>query len=455
MKDTPRPPVGAMPEAAPPVEDPTRLARHPTRARPGEVHPLYCVWEITLACDLGCRHCGSRAGDARPEELTTEQCLGVVDQLKELGIREVTLIGGEAYLREDWHVIAAYIRELGMVCGMTTGAFALTEERVQQAVDAGMTTISVSIDGLEATHDAQRGRKGSWRAAVEASERIAQSSIRLCTNTQINRLSMPELPALAELLIQIGSRAWQTQLTVPMGNAADRPDLLLQPYDLLELFPLLMWIKQEKLVPNRIHLMPGNNIGYFGPYEEVLRFGGHQGAHWSSCSAGRWSIGLEADGKIKGCPSLPSNTYTGGNLHTDGLVDTVQNSDELRYMRERTVDDLWGYCRTCYYADVCKAGCSWTSHVFFDKPGNNPYCIHRALDHEKRGQRERLRKVVGAPGRPFDNGRFEITAEPIPEVDGDPSPTIGGVQLDKVMKLATTDRGTWAKADLTGKLKTS
>ncbi|MEC9072257.1 MAG: SPASM domain-containing protein, partial [Myxococcota bacterium] len=184
-------------------------------------------------------------------------------------------------------------------------------------------------------------------------------------------------------------------------------------------------------------------------------FGGHQGAHWGSCAAGKWSIGLEADGKIKGCPSLPSNTYTGGNLHTDGLVDTVQNSDELRYMRERTVDDLWGYCRTCYYADVCKAGCSWTSHVFFDKPGNNPYCIHRALDHEKRGQRERLRKVVGAPGRPFDNGRFEITAEPIPEVDGDPSPTIGGVQLDKVMKLATTDRGTWAKADLTGKLKTS
>src|SRR5690554_4893308 len=42
--------------------------------------PIYCVWEITLACDLGCRHCGSRAGDSRPDELSTDECLEVVAQ---------------------------------------------------------------------------------------------------------------------------------------------------------------------------------------------------------------------------------------------------------------------------------------------------------------------------------------------------------------------------------------
>ncbi|MCA9627572.1 MAG: radical SAM protein, partial [Myxococcales bacterium] len=76
--------------------------RHRTEADYAAPHPVYCVWELTLACDLGCRHCGSRAKDARAGELTTEECLDVVAQLEELGVREVTLIGGEAYLRDDW-----------------------------------------------------------------------------------------------------------------------------------------------------------------------------------------------------------------------------------------------------------------------------------------------------------------------------------------------------------------
>src|SRR2546421_10403449 len=75
----------------------------PRRFRTGEdieAHrPVHVVWELTLACNLKCVHCGSRAGTRRPGELTTEECLDLVAQLAELGTREVTLIGGEAFLR--------------------------------------------------------------------------------------------------------------------------------------------------------------------------------------------------------------------------------------------------------------------------------------------------------------------------------------------------------------------
>lgn len=81
-------------------------------------------------------------------------------------------------------------------------------------------------------------------------------------------------------------------------------------------------------------------------------------------------------------------------------------------MDERTVEDLWGYCKTCYYADTCKAGCAWTSHSLLGRPGNNPYCIHRAMDLEKQGIQERVVKVENASGLPFDHGRFEIVREP-------------------------------------------
>ena len=82
-------------------------------------------------------------------------------------------------------------------------------------------------------------------------------------------------------------------------------------------------------------------------------------------------------------------------------------------MRDRTVDDLWGYCRTCYYADVCRAGCTWTGFSLFGKPGNNPLCHHRALEMRQRGKRERLVRVEAPPGAPFDHGKFEIVVEEI------------------------------------------
>lgn len=429
-----RPPVGAADER------PSELSRGAVRDG-----ITYCVWEITLRCDLGCRHCGSRAGKARPDELSTEECLDVVRQLDELGVREVTLIGGEAYLREDWDVIAAAIVERGMRVGITTGGRGFDAERVARAVDAGVSTISVSIDGLERTHDLLRGARGSWRAAVESAERIAASPMRLATNTQVNRLSMPELVALADLLHELGSKAWQLQLTVPMGRAADRPELLLQPYDLLELFPLLAWIKQEKLTPRGIAAFPGNNIGYFGPYEEVLRYGGKKGTHWAGCGAGSACIGVEADGKIKGCPSLPSDGYTGGHFPADALADVVSAAPELTHVAQRTRADLWGYCASCYYADICKAGCTWTAQVLMGRGGNNPYCIHRQLAYEKEGLREVLVKVEAAPGEPFDHGRFETRLEPLgpaPE-----APSVLGVPLAELMALTPRSPGHFDAAE--------
>lgn len=146
---------------------------------------------------------------------------------------------------------------------------------------------------------------------------------------------------MARALASVGSRAWQIQLTVPMGNAADRPALLLQPFELQTLFPLLVWIDETLLAPADILLATGNNVGYFGPYESKLR------------------------------------------------------------------------------------------------PGNNPYCIHRAMDHDRRGLRERLVPARAAPGVPFDNGVFAIEVEPVPagnEAGGDSADgTILGLPREQVL----------------------
>src|SRR4051812_30835340 len=166
--------------------------------------PIYAVWEITLKCDLACRHCGSRAGRARPDELTTAEALDLVAQLAALGVMEVTVIGGEAYLRDDWLEIIAAIRAAGMQATMTTGGRGVTPERARAAAAAGLQSASVSLDGGEATHDRLRGVAGSHRAALGAARNLRAAGVGVSVNTQINRLSLPELPAVLEQVIALG-----------------------------------------------------------------------------------------------------------------------------------------------------------------------------------------------------------------------------------------------------------
>jgi radical SAM protein with 4Fe4S-binding SPASM domain len=381
----------------------------------GPLRYTYAVWEFTLHCNLGCVHCGSRAGAARTEELSTAEALDLVRQLADAGIREVTLIGGEAYLRSDWLEIVAAIRAAGMSCSLTTGGYGISAAAAQAMRTAGVQQVSVSIDGCEETHDLLRGKPGSWNAAFRTLRFLREAGMPVTCNTQINRLSAPELPLIYGDIVKAGCRAWQLQLTVPMGRAADRPEILLQPPELLDVFPLLDHLAGCAR-RDGILFYPGNNIGYYGPYEQRLRSASGSNAIWDGCQAGINTLGIEADGTIKGCPSLPTSAYTGGNVRERSLREIVARAPELAFNAGQGtaagVEHLWGFCRSCDYADLCRGGCSWTAHVFFGKRGNNPYCHHRALVHRRENTRERLVLEQRASGEPFDHGIFRVIQEP-------------------------------------------
>lgn len=384
----------------------------------------YAVWEITLKCNLACKHCGSRAGDAREGELDTEEALELIRQMAEAGITEVTLIGGEAFLRPDWLTLVRAISDAGMTATMTTGGYGINKFTAKKMVEAGLTQVSVSIDGLEKTHDWLRGKPGSFKQCMISLQSLREAGMTYTFNSQINRMSAPEWPALYEVARDAGCSAWQYGFTVPMGNAADRPELLIQPYELVDLFPVLARVS-NRAIQEGMELYPGNDIGYFGPYDNVLRHTQHErGAAWQGCGAGASGIGIEADGKIKGCPSLPSDAYTGGNIRDVPLrkiMETKELTFNLHGGTKKGVEHLWGFCRSCEWASLCRGGCTWTAHVFFDKRGNNPHCHSRALKLKDQGIRERFEQIRKAPGLPFDNGEFKLYEEkwddPLPAND--------------------------------------
>lgn len=396
--------------------------------------PVYVVWETTLRCDHACAHCGSRAGPfTRESELETEELLEVADALVRLGTREVTLIGGEAYLRSDVYQLVEHMAKQGIRVTMQTGGRGFTSTRARKFKDAGLAALGVSVDGPEKVHDELRNAPGSWAAAMKALENARAVGMISTSNSQINRLNRPHLKETAKALQDVGAHVWRCQLTAPMGRAADRPDWILQPWMILDVMETLSEIQIEAMKSARekgidperaFNVALGNNMGYYGPHEQILRNRPEgKDRYWNGCSAGKYVMGIESDGTIKGCPSLPTSPYTGGNVRDESLAEIWANGPSMDFTRQSRAAELWGFCKSCYYADVCQAGCSFTAHSTLGRRGNFPFCYHRANELKKRGIREKLVHAKRAPGAPYDFGTFTLEEEPWS--DAEPAPSTG------------------------------
>ena len=114
-----------------------------------------------------------------------------------------------------------------------------------RAAAAGLQGVGISVDGLREVHDELRGVPGSFDLAIAAIRRVRAHGLVATVNTQINTLSLTQLREIMDLIIEAGATNWQLALTVAMGNAADRPELLLQPWRMLEVVPLLAELARE------------------------------------------------------------------------------------------------------------------------------------------------------------------------------------------------------------------
>ncbi|WP_193747446.1 radical SAM/SPASM domain-containing protein [Ruegeria sp. ANG-S4] len=367
------------------------------------------VWETTLACNLKCKHCGSRAGTPRKDELSTEDAFGLIDELADLGTREITLIGGELFLRKDWLKLVERISSKGILCTMQSGGFHLTRERLKDAKEAGLAAIGISIDGLEKTHNSLRGVRTSFQHALRSLEAARDLHITSNVNTTITSKNIDELELLYEVLKGFHVRNWQFQIVVAMGNAADEETLLFQPYQITKVLDSVARIRTSA---SRVGMLvqASNALGYFGPYEWLWERGSDTDSHWSSCGAGQSTMGIEADGTIKACPSLATEDFGVTPSEYDTLQDLWIGSDRIRFNETRDPPS-GSICGACYYWAACKGGCSWATHSLTGTVGENPYCHYRAICLSELGLKEKIRKVRDAPGSSFDRGEFEVVIE--------------------------------------------
>lgn len=371
------------------------------------------VWELTLACNLRCSHCGSAAGKPRPNELSTKEALETVQRLKERNIKEITLIGGEATIRQDWMTISRAIVEAGIQLTFQTGGYHIDQEVANQMASVGTRAVGVSIDGLASTHNKLRGREDSFENALTALKNLKQAGIpQIGVYSQINRVNFHEMPELFNILVEHNVQGWQISPTIPMGSAISDEMLCFQPCDFEALHELAAILSVGGLL-HGISVTPTNAMGYFAPYERLINSVGPQLRHYPSCPAGNGVLGIEADGTVKGCPSLPTELFATGSILEDGLENLDEAVKKAKLSNPQKESNIYrktvhGFCSGCPFSLSCKAGCPWATTSITGERGDNPYCMFRSIVNNASNNPEFIKRTSTGTLKPFALGTYKV-----------------------------------------------
>lgn len=334
-------------------------------------YPHSCVWELTLTCNMNCMHCGSRAGKARTDELTLEESLDISQQLIDMGLKRITLIGGEIFTNDFWHIVAKKFVDNGVSTNIITNAYLMGEKQLQQIRDSGIKMVCISLDGMENTHNKIRGRSDSFSRIKDAVKKIQNMGLQTSIVTTVMNLNIDELEDIYKFIVDSKIDAWQIQLATPMGNASDN-DLLIPPSRVPEIIKFI----HSKRKLGEILVMPGDDVGYYTKEEPELR--GYPGEPfiYNGCMAGKYVVGIDSVGNVKGCESLYDDKFIEGNLRNESLETIWNKEGAFSYNRNFSVDKLTGSCAGCDMGRYCAGGCRQMCYFTTGEYYNNPYCAY-------------------------------------------------------------------------------
>jgi len=190
--------------------------------------------------------------------------------------------------------------------------------------------------------------------------------------TSLVNSNFEDLRPMYDLLTEKNVKIWQIQIVTPMGNMADKKDLLLDPAKV----PLITKFIREKRNEQKIRIYAGDDVGYFDENELYLRNQPGTICAWSGCQAGLRVIGIDSVGNVKGCESLYSNEFIEENLRNESLSEIWSKEGNFAYNRNFDINMLTGSCKNCDKGAICRGGCRGACYFTTDSKFENPYCCY-------------------------------------------------------------------------------
>lgn len=328
----------------------TLMKKYKEQAR--DKHSLIDLfWECTLTCNAKCKHCGSSAEKKKYDgELSTDEIKSAFKQIaRDMDASKILInvTGGEPLVRQDLCEVMEYAtNELGFHWGMTTNGILLNDDNIEKLRKANMETISISIDGLEQTHDSFRGVSGSYKIITNNIKKLKEADYvkHLQVTTVFHKENINQLSELYNVMVDLGLDSWRLVSMDPIGRANENDNLLLNGKEIKQLLDFIKSKKNNK----RLELTYGCP-GFLGlDYEKEVR------KHYFYCRTGINVASILYNGDLFVCPNVPRiKRFIQGNIRTDNFKDVWDNKYKIFRDKNRTSCEE---CQKCENWEYCLGG---------------------------------------------------------------------------------------------------
>lgn len=279
----------------------------------------------------------------------------------------IVLTGGEAILRNDISDIGEELCKRGFPWGVVSNGMGMNEQMLKGLIRSGLRAATISLDGLEESHNWLRGNRKSFLNAVNAIKLLGYTTgLRYDVVTCVNQKNFSELTELCNLLVGLGVKEWRVFTVFPIGRAKLHDELQLKPKEFSSLFDFIKKVRGE----GKIKLSYGCE-GFLGNYEGDVR------DTFFFCRAGINVASILADGSISACPNLRDN-FIQGNIYSNSFKEAWQN--RYKIYRDRSWTKT-GICADCDFYSFCEGN---GMHLRDEKSGELLFChLKRIEEGEK------------------------------------------------------------------------
>jgi len=329
-----------------------------------DFYPSIISWNLTQQCNLRCPHCYMEAGRKAANELTTQECLKLIAEMRALRTEMLILTGGEPLLRRDIYDIARCAAEAGIWVVMGTNGVLITDRVAAKMVECGVKGVGISIDSLEPEkHNAFRGGPNAWEHSVRALEICRAHGLQVLVQTTVMEMNRAEIPRLLEFTRAKGAWSFNLYFLVKTGrgqdlndlSAAQTEELLADLVDAQALYkPMLV---RAKCAPHFKRIAYERGVG---------------GLESGGCMAGTQYCRITPGGDVTPCPYMELTT---GNLREQSFTEIWRSSPVFLQLRQ--AHNLKGRCGACEFRQMC-GGCRCRAYAAYgDFLQEDPACSYR------------------------------------------------------------------------------
>lgn len=319
--------------------------------------------ELTRKCNLNCIHCIVNAGAPKENELSTNEILKLIEDLHDLGCENISFTGGEPFLREEWPLFLQKASALNMQVIFMTNGFCLGDEEIEILSSFPQTALGISLDGSNSQiHDYIRGTNGAFDKFTNLIPKLKDAGIYVAIPTTVMKSNYNQLDEIRDLLIDLKVNNWQIQIAKPSLRMPKEEIINEEQY--YALAEKIVNYRQE--YSDKLTIIEADCIGYNSKLAKGLYI-----KNWKGCECGIYSLSIESNGLVKGCPNM--NSYE-GNLREKSIVEIWNDHNSFKYNRSPDLASLEGYCARCKYKYLCRGGCPSNPRT---ELSGTPYCLYK------------------------------------------------------------------------------